>query len=181
MTRHGIGPIVICFYVTVICGIAYAEQPKNRASFQSRSSKTGLLFEKICRHKLLSLGFRLQGPRKITKAGIQVDEVALNSRGQEIFFEFKGSYRSPRPGLVRTDTTKKALCNGFLMDLLGIGPYIIMTSHMPRPGSSSDKMIKLAQQVIYDIVVISDQDDMLRLQGYLKALPSKSKKEHGKQ
>ncbi len=87
----------------------------------------------------------LLGPGTIEAAGIKVDEVALNRRDKRIYFEFKGSYVPPEPGLIRTDTTKKALCNAFLMRECGLSPFIL-TSHKPKKGSSSDKMLKTAAQ-----------------------------------
>jgi hypothetical protein len=71
----------------------------------------------------------------------------------------------------RTDTVKKALCNAFLLDRLGIGPYIVITSHKPKKGSSSAKMIELAKDVLFDVICISVDEDFERLKSYVHALP----------
>jgi len=74
-----------------------------------------------------------------------------------------------RPGLIRTDTTKKAICNaaqvkyGISMDM----PYIIVTSHKPLPNTSSYCMLSLVEGKLVDMVVdvtnINELKKMVRL------------------
>jgi hypothetical protein len=143
--------------------------------FQKRASEVGKYFSDICRVTLESIGFKLLGKTIIKEAGIEIDEKAENQQGEPVYFEFKGSTTPPRPGLLRTDTVKKALCNAFLMDRLGIGPFIIITSHMPVEGSSGDKMLKCAKGICFDIITLMDQQDMHRLKSYVNYLPWRSR------
>ena len=70
----------------------------------------------------------------------------------------------------------EALCDAFLLDRLGIGPYIIFTSHKPLPGSSSEAMMSVAGKVVFDLIGINDDEDMDRLKGYADGpLPRRSK------
>lgn len=131
--------------------------------FQRRSTETGKTFRDQCNTHLKSLGFKLLGHKVIEDAGIEVDQVAVNTKGKEIYFEFKGGYEGDRPGLMRTDTTKKVLCNAFLMRECGLGPFVVIASVKPEQGSSSDKMIRRAGDVLFDLISLSDPADRKRL------------------
>ena len=79
-----------------------------------------------------------------------------------------------RPGLIRTDTVKKAICNavqtkfGISNDVL----YIIVTSHKPKEGTSSDCMLRLVIGKLVDMVV--DITDYTELERMVKLIRSKS-------
>jgi len=69
-----------------------------------------------------------------------------------------------RPGLIRTDTTKKAIANAAQVKygISGDIPYIIVTSHKPYEGSSSHCMLKLVEGKLVDMVVDVKRYDELR-------------------
>jgi len=149
--------------------------PEPYDNFQSRATKIGDVFSKYCELTLQSIGFVLQGKLRIQELGIEIDQVVRNRAGTVLYFEFKGSSKPPQPGLQRTDTAKKALCNAFLLDKLNLGPYIIVTSHKPKEGSASEKMIHAAKEVVFDVICLSDQDDFERLQSYVHVVPWRSR------
>jgi len=99
-------------------------------NFQSESKRQGEMFEAQAAIFLKSLGFQLSGKRTLDKIGCEVDELALAPNGERVYFEFKGSYRGKVPGMRRTDTVKKGLLTGFLLQ------YYILTSHLPVKGSA---------------------------------------------
>jgi hypothetical protein len=135
--------------------------------FQRRSTESGKTFRDLCNTHLKSLGFTLLGHEVIADAGIEVDQVALNTKGRKIYFEFKGGYEGGRPGLMRTDTTKKVLCNAFLMRECGLSPFVVIASVKPEGGSGSDKMIGRAADVLFDLISLSDPGDRKRLKELL--------------
>jgi hypothetical protein len=149
--------------------------PESYDNFQSRATKIGDVFTKYCELTLQSIGFVLQGKFRIEELGIEIDQVVRNRAGAVLYFEFKGSSKPPQPGLQRTDTVKKALCNAFLLDKLDLGPYIIVTSHKPKEGSASEKMIQAAKEVVFDVICLSDEDDFERLQSYVHVIPWRSR------
>lgn len=144
-------------------------------NFQGRAKKIGDAFERWCALTLESIGFALCGKLKIKEAGIEIDQVAENRNGGLLYFQLKGSSKPPQQGLRRSDTVKKALCDAFLMEKLGIGPYVVVTSHKPKPGSSGAKMIECAGDAIFDIICINDDTDFARLQSYVDVLPWRTK------
>ncbi len=106
-------------------------------TFQSEATRQGQVFEDQASAFLRSLGFSLQGSKKIDHVGCQIDQAAIGPNGKKVFFEFKGSYRGPRPGMRRTDTVKKGLLTGFLLQSVGDPtPYYILTSHLPLKGAA---------------------------------------------
>jgi len=140
--------------------------------FQARSTKTGKAFEVLCNAHLESLGFTLSPKkRRIKEAGIEVDQVAVNTKGRATYFEFKGGFEGNQPGLIRTDTTKKMLCNAFLLHLCGLSPLVVVTSAKPKEGSASDRMIKRATEmisgIVFDIIEWGDAGDRKRLKELL--------------
>jgi len=105
----------------------------------------------------------------------KADFVAVDDEGRILaVIEAKGSadriicdgkvIELPRPGLIRTDTTKKAIANaaqvkyGISMDM----PYIIVTSHKPDPDSNSYCMLKLVKGKLVDLVVDVTKLDELK-------------------
>jgi hypothetical protein len=135
--------------------------------YQSRSPEVGTEFEICCNTILLDIGFQLQGKKTIHKNGVEVDQVARNRKGIPFYFEFKGSRDGPRPGLIRTDSMKKALCNAFLLARLSLRPFVIMTSHKPKQYSASFQMLRSADEVVFDVICLSDRVDLRRLEQYV--------------
>jgi hypothetical protein len=133
-------------------------------NFQSAGVKQGARFAEDC---LLVLehngGLETVSPLRIPELGIEIDCHAYNDT-TSVYIEFKGSVQGRQPGLIRTDTTKKAIVNGAL--LLGYVdiPYIIFTSHLPLPGSSSDHMLRRGLKLGYvtDVVCVNDPADLRR-------------------
>ncbi|MGO9568349.1 MAG: hypothetical protein ACLP5H_12480 [Desulfomonilaceae bacterium] len=135
--------------------------------FQRRSTESGKTFRDQCNTHLRSLGFTLLGRKIIADAGIEIDQVAVNTKGKKIYFEFKSGYEGTQPGLIRTDTTKKMLCNAFLMRECGLNPFVVIASVKATEGLSSDKMIRRAAAVVFDIISLSHPGDRKRLKELL--------------
>ncbi|MGZ8734459.1 MAG: hypothetical protein ACXW1M_04675 [Acidimicrobiia bacterium] len=134
-------------------------------SFQSTSSAQGRQFAQQCDALLATYGFTLDGARKIAGIGVEVDQVATSPLGHLVWFEYKGSIQGSRPGLLRTDTLKKAVANGAL--ITGIDdhpPYIVLTSHLPGAGAGLE-MLETAVKLRFfaDVVCIYDPRDQARL------------------
>ena len=134
-------------------------------NFQARGARIGRSFQEICQLSLDGIGFDLRNSVDLSDIGIEVDMIADNAQCISLFVECKGSIHGERPGLIRTDTMKKALCNGFLLRELGIGPYILMTSHLPTRCSAAGRMLLAAgRNVVFDIIRPFSSTDMKRLE-----------------
>jgi hypothetical protein len=133
--------------------------------FQASSNVQGRQFAEQCGVLLAGLGFRV-GPRLLLpEVGVEIDCVAESPRGTTIWFEYKGSVQGRRPGLMRTDTLKKAIANGSLLDAIpDHPPYVVLTSHLPDAGAGL-AMLGTALQLGYfaDVVCIYDPRQTGRL------------------
>lgn len=105
-------------------------------TFQGAAGRQGRQFAQQCDDALKDLGFELHGRRIFAEVGVEVDQMATAPSGNAVWFEYKGSVRGKIPGLRRTDTLKKAICNGALLRAVADSkPYVVLTSHLPDSGS----------------------------------------------
>ena len=112
----------------------------------SQSKPSGDEFESMVLLDLNTRGYALNNTNfKLKKLGIEVDVVATKDDSIE-FIEAKGGRpgKGKRPGALRTDNVKKAVCNGALLKSMYDHRYIIYFSSKPKLGSSSDVMIQSA-------------------------------------
>ncbi len=134
--------------------------------FQSASSLQGRQFAEQCDLLLRTTGFALGRSRvAVAELGVEIDREATSATGRTIWFEYKGSLHGPRPGLLRTDTLKKAIANGALLrSLVDRPPFVVLASHVPRTGSGR-AMLEAAVKLGYldDVICVYDPTDAARL------------------
>jgi hypothetical protein len=134
--------------------------------FQAASSAQGRQFADQCDLLLHSSGFGLGACRVVlTEVGVEIDREAVAPSGRPIWFEYKGSLQGHRPGLLRTDTTKKAIANGALLrSIPDRPPFVVLTSHVPKVGSGR-AMLDAAIRLGYldDVICVYDPADAVRL------------------
>lgn len=133
--------------------------------FQSLAGRQGRQFSDQCDVVLESEGYMLQGRLQLRDIGVEIDRVALTRNGRPVWFEYKGSFRGSTPGLLRTDTTKKAIANGALLTAIPAHPpYVVLTSHLPERGSAR-AMLDVALRLGYltDAICVNDPSALRRL------------------
>ncbi|MFN2503880.1 MAG: hypothetical protein ABR540_06575 [Acidimicrobiales bacterium] len=134
--------------------------------FQSASSLQGRQFADQCDLLLRNCGFELAACRVVvTQLGVEIDREAVSPQGRTIWFEYKGSVQGVRPGLLRTDTLKKAIANGALLrSLPERRPFVVLSSHLPKAGSGL-AMLRAAIQLGYldDVICVYDPAETVRL------------------
>jgi hypothetical protein len=118
-------------------------------SFQSESKKSGDEFELIVENDIISRDLQITGKNiHIKGIGVELDFIAESIYKDKIeFIEAKGgrSGGKKRPGAQRTDSVKKAICNGALLkhnDPLSY--YVVYFSSPPKENSYSSEMIETA-------------------------------------
>lgn len=134
-------------------------------SFQSAASLQGRQFAEQCDLLLGGCGFRLGGRVFLAEVGIEIDQEAVAPSGRRIWFEYKGSLQGHRPGLLRTDTLKKAIANGALLGAVeGHPPFVVLTSHVPEAGSGL-AMLDAAKALgfVHDVICVYRPGDAARL------------------
>jgi hypothetical protein len=135
------------------------------SSFQSAASAQGRRFALQCDGLLTGYGYALNGCVKVPRIGVEVDQAATSPNGRPVWFEYKGSVQGARPGLLRTDTLKKAIANGALIaSLAEHPPYIVLTSHLPAGGAGREMLeASIRMRYLADVICIYDPQDQLRL------------------
>lgn len=134
--------------------------------FQAAASAQGRQFAEQCDLLLRSSGYDLGACRVVVpEVGVEIDRQAVAPSGRAIWFEYKGSLQGHRPGLLRTDTMKKAIANGALLrSVADRPPFVVLTSHVPKVGSAR-AMLDAAIRLGYldDVVCVYDPTDAVRL------------------
>jgi hypothetical protein len=135
------------------------------SDFQSAASIQGRQFADQCDLLLRTSGYELGPKVLIGSIGIEIDREAVAPSGRVIWFEYKGSVQGSRPGLMRTDTLKKAIANGALLrSMEQRPPFVVLTSHLPEAGSGF-AMLEAARRLGYldDVICIYRPSDTTRL------------------
>lgn len=136
--------------------------------FQRLAGEQGRAFDTQCR-VMLAPRFEVSArPFRVPGIGIEMDAAITSmATGQEYWCEFKGSWNGVRPGMMRTDTAKKALADVLLLHVSDnqYPPCIVLTTHLPPAGSAGHQMIEVALQsgALFDIFCLSIPADMGRL------------------
>jgi hypothetical protein len=141
--------------------------------FQQEASLQGKTFETVVRHLLIAQGFAVAEDKvRLRQIGVEIDFAATSAGGTEVWIEAKGTLGrasgDKRPGLERTDTLKKAICNAALVATLPESerrPFIVITTHPPIDGSSGGNMLRTALAAGYmsDLIVFNVAEDHQRL------------------
>ncbi len=135
------------------------------SDFQASAGIQGRQFAEQCDQLLHHYGFEVQGRELVRNVGVEIDCVAKSPLGNLVWFEYKGSVQGSRPGLLRTDTLKKAIANGALLaGETDRRPYVVLTSHLPTTGSGA-AMLAAALRLGYigDAICIYTPNDARRL------------------
>lgn len=133
--------------------------------FQGSASRQGRQLAEQCDELLRNYGFSLSGRLLLMDVGVEIDRVAVSPRGGTLWLEYKGSIQGARPGLLRTDTLKKAIANGALLQAVDPRhPYIVVTSHVPESGAGA-AMLRTALSAAYidDVICLYRPTDTARL------------------
>lgn len=133
--------------------------------FQGSASRQGRQFAEQCDELLRNYGYVMSGRLLVASVGVEVDRVATSPRGTTLWLEYKGSIQGARPGLLRTDTLKKAIANGALLQAVDPRhPYIVITSHLPEAGAGAAMLrTALAAGYIDDVMCLYSPGDTVRL------------------
>jgi hypothetical protein len=145
--------------------VTSADRMTGAASFQSAAGAQGRQFAAQCDMVLELSGFHLQGRLLATEIGVEIDQAAVAPSGATVWFEYKGSFQGSRPGLLRTDTLKKAIANGALVGTLpSHPPFVVLTSHVPEAGAGLSMMkAALDAGILADVVCVNTPAHVARL------------------
>ena len=138
---------------------------------QRRAAQEGKKAQDIALRLLEDSGFvLLQRDAKLRGAGVQYNFKVEDQCGGEWWIDVSGAFTTVRPGLLRIDTLWKTLGRASVLKALDAKARIlILTSHLPRPGSEGDKALRaVGPFAIFDAVAMFDEAAGTRLAQYGK-------------
>jgi site-specific DNA-methyltransferase (adenine-specific) len=141
--RHGIGYDLDPAYVE-LSRSRLAEEPvgperPGRGRINDEGASAGALAEDA----LVAAGFTdVRGNRRLRGLGLAVSFTARDAAGRTWYFDLAGSNSAYRGGMAKTDTVWRALGRAHVMASNDIAPLVILTTHLPRPGSEADRALR---------------------------------------
>lgn len=135
-------------------------------NFQRSAVEQGELFAQNCLLTLRLVGFDVVDTKFRTQdMGVEIDAIANNGQGIAFPFEFKGSFLGSRPGMLRSDTVKKAIATAYLFSLdetsQTMAPLIVLTSHRPTAGNIAKWLTRIDRSIILDVLSLADDRKQL--------------------
>lgn len=110
--------------------------------FQLRASAEGKSVDAIAESVLREAGFEIvHRNHRLPGLGMSVTFVAADADGIAWYFDVSGGFTATRSGLVRTDTLWKTLGRANVLRRRDVSPLVLLTSHLPRRGSSGDQAL----------------------------------------
>jgi site-specific DNA-methyltransferase (adenine-specific) len=147
------------------------------ADMQRRAVAEGKATPKLAVELLVEAGFELVAEkRKLGPTGADVRLVMADADGHRWLFDVSGAYTTTRGGLRRPDALWRAVGKAHAiagtraaLDDLGDAPFVLLTTHLPVPGSEGDAALRAAgPTVVFDAVELLDPVAVERLALYAK-------------
>lgn len=149
-------------------------EPEPVEDFQARSSKEGKAAQHYAEETLVEAGFVIAAKNaRLRGLGVVVNLSARDADGSLWHFDVSGAFTTTRGGLLRTDTVWKALGRAHVVannkqqpNLRGV-PYVLISSHLPRPGSEGEVALRAAGPLaVFDVISMQSAIDFERLRRY---------------
>ena len=152
--------------------------------FQARATKEGKAAQQIAQHTLEAAGFTVEKRSyRVKGTGAQFNVLVADTAGNPWYVDVSGAFTTTRGGLRRTDTVWKTLGRALVLReslqqeeptspaLEPTAPPIrllLLTSHLPQPGSEGDKALRAAGKgrAFWDAVEMYDDAGRSRLAAY---------------
>ena len=118
----------------------------------------------VAEELLVAAGFTVvQREMQVTRLGLTVDLVVDGADGRRWSVDISGALTVTRAGLARTDEAWRAIGRASVLVAHGLGPVLLLSSHLPRKG---DKAHKALQAAGLDAVGLTSPDAPDRLRAY---------------
>jgi site-specific DNA-methyltransferase (adenine-specific) len=125
-----------------------ADDPFVRARLETKG--LGALAEAA----LVDAGFTIGGRDvRVKGTGLVVDLVAVDVAGRAWDVDVVGGYTVAPNGLVRSEALWRTLGRGAVLRAAGRGPRMVLTSHLPPPGSEGELALRTATPAAVDEVL----------------------------
>jgi hypothetical protein len=154
----------------------FEQLPPVDAHFQSRARREGELFDDVALEHLVAAGATVEVERHKIEH-YPVDGRILCRNGRRLLVAAHGSFdEGSQPGLRRTDTVAKVSQRAVMLHAKGALPLVVVTSHLPRPGSATafhlaDLHALLGPWLVDVVATTGDLAGFHRLRRYFSDVP----------
>jgi site-specific DNA-methyltransferase (adenine-specific) len=138
-------------------------------AFGSRAVQEGKGAQALAEDLVVETGFTVvRRNARIRGLGVTVALVAADAAGESWYFDVSGAYTTTRGGLLRTDAVLRSLGRAHVLAANGIGPLVLVTSHLPRRPGDGDSALRAAGPAgIFDTIqMLDDPAGFERLRHY---------------
>jgi DNA modification methylase len=145
--------------------------------FQARATREGKAAQQIAQDTLEAAGFTVQKRgHRVKGTGAQFNFLATDRNDNAWYVDVSGAFTTTRGGLRRTDTVWKTLGRALVLreseqqDEPAAPPIrlLLLTSHLPQPGSEGDKALRAAGKggAFWDAIEMLNDAGRRRLRSY---------------
>jgi DNA modification methylase len=122
----------------------------------------------LARAALESAGFADVRPnRRLRGLGLAVDFTGNDAAGRTWYFDVAGPNSAYRGGMARSETVWRALGRAHVMAAGAKGPFVVLTTQLPRSGTESDRALRApGPGGIFDAIDLLSADARARLATY---------------
>ncbi len=139
------------------------------------ATDTGLKALDIGEQALTAAGFVITETKpKIAKTGLVCDFLATDGDGRSFYVDVAGTFTAVRPGLNRSEIVWKTLGRASVVNAqVPDSRLLILTSSVPKPGSTSHKVMRsVGPTSIFDVIGLFDDSSLDRLGQYAQGHPA---------
>ena len=113
-------------------------------------------------------GFTIEGrDRKQKGLGLTVDFFVRDATGERWAVDVSGAFTVVANGLARVDAAWRAVGRASALRARGLGPVLLLTSHLPPRGTEPDQALRsVGPGTIFDVVALFDAAGRQRLEVY---------------
>jgi DNA modification methylase len=150
--------------------VSQAVPASTEDGFQARAEGEGKAAQAIAEGVLERAGFTIVGRNvRLRDLGLSINVLATDCEGVPWFFDVSGAFTTTRGGLLKTDTMWKSLGRAHVLSSRGKAPLVLLTSHLPRPGSDGDTALRGAgMNAFFDAIEMLSSDAEFRLAAYAR-------------
>ncbi len=144
--------------------------PDGAEDFQSLASEKGKAVQAIAEGVVEEAGFVIVGRNaRLRGLGLTISIIAEDRGGIAWYFDVSGAFTTTRGGLLRTETVWRSLGRAHVLAKQDKGPLVLLTSHLPRQPSESDRALRAAgPSAFFDAIEMLSTGGRLRLEEYAR-------------
>jgi len=118
----------------------------------------------LAEEALRAAGFEIDGTDvRIKGAGMTVDFVARDRSGRAWYVDVSGAFTVTPSGLAKSEGVWRALGRAALLAARELGPVLLLTSHLPAPGTPQAAALASGAEYFVAAVEIAGAENVARL------------------